>query len=66
MSGLGKNQADGGDRGNMAGGPVGSRGDVAQPIRAETGAGNLLATAIAEQYVAGARSVARRMHLQGP
>lgn len=44
-----ENQADGGGRRNVAGGPVGGRVGVGEPNRAETGAGSLLPTAIAEQ-----------------
>src|ERR1017187_4560341 len=64
--GSGKNQADGGRGRNVAGGPVGGWLGVTQPIRAETGAGGLLHTPIAEQNIAEPGSVARRMHLPGP
>ena len=48
----------------MAGGPVGGWGGVNQPIRAETGAGGLLNTAVTKQNVANARCISGRMHLQ--
>jgi len=45
----------------VAGGPVGGWFRVAQPVHAETGAGDLLGAAVAEQDVAGTGGVAIRM-----
>ena len=36
----------------MAGGPVGRWGGIAQPVLIETGGGDLLSTAVAEQNIA--------------